>query len=179
MKIVSNLADAIVADKTGKRMPGVKKLRQEPGDNRPEFLMGHFWGALTALLQAGPRYFALPLRFEFQDGIKRSPSEKATTITRMATLMTETGDDLQEARRSDRGDEDRRRPKGRSPQSLGRGMRASRTMEANDSDSANSGRPISLGWPPSSRVPNSGRWSAPGWRPPSLAPCSGRWSATT
>jgi hypothetical protein len=84
------LADGIVADKTGKRMPGVKKLRQEPGDNRPEFLMGHFWGALTALLQSGNRYFALPLRLELQDGIKRSPSEKATTITRMGALMTET-----------------------------------------------------------------------------------------
>ena len=84
------LADAIVADKTGKRMPGVKKLRQEPGDNRPEFLMGHFWGALTAVVQSGARYFALPLRFELQDGIKRSPSEKATTITRMGRLVTET-----------------------------------------------------------------------------------------
>jgi hypothetical protein len=38
------------------------------------------------------------------------------------------GDDHQEARRSDRGEEDRWRPKGRSPQSLRRGLRASRTI---------------------------------------------------
>lgn len=84
------LADAIVAGKTGKKMPGVKKLRQEPGDNRPEFVLGHFWGAVTVLLHAGSHYFALPLRFELQDGLKRSPSDKTTTISRMASLITET-----------------------------------------------------------------------------------------
>jgi hypothetical protein len=84
------LADAIVTDKTGRHMPGVKKLHRTAGENRPEYPIGHFWGAVSVLVHAGERYFALPLRFQLQDGLRRSPSEKTTVITRMGQLIAET-----------------------------------------------------------------------------------------
>jgi len=88
------VADAVVAPKAGKKMPGVKSLHQaSKNNNKPEFVMGHFWGALTVLAQAaqvGSRIFALPVRFALQDGLKRSPSDSQSTITRMHTLVTQT-----------------------------------------------------------------------------------------
>jgi hypothetical protein len=71
-------------------MPGVKLLHQESTTNtKPEYIMGHFWGAISALVTAGPHVFALPLRLQIQDGLKRSPSEKATLIDKMHVLVTQ------------------------------------------------------------------------------------------
>lgn len=85
------VVDAVVAAKAGKRMPAVKSLHQaSENNNKPEFVMGHFWGALTVLARAGPRIFAVPVRFALQDGLKRSPSDSRTTITRMHGLVTQT-----------------------------------------------------------------------------------------
>lgn len=85
------VVDAVVAAKAGKRMPAVKALHQDSeNNNKPEFVMGHFWGALTVLARAGQRLFALPVRFALQDGLKRSPSDSQTTITRMYGLVTQT-----------------------------------------------------------------------------------------
>lgn len=72
-------------------MPGVKTLHQSSEDNnKPEFVMGHFWGALSVLAHAGSRVFAVPLRLNIQDGIKSSPSQKGTIITRMKDLVAST-----------------------------------------------------------------------------------------
>ena len=82
--------DAIKVGKSGKRMPGVKMLHQESGDNtKPEFIMGHFWGALGLLCGAGENVCAVPLLLKLQDGLKRSPSEKATLTDKMAQLVVE------------------------------------------------------------------------------------------
>ena len=84
------VVDGIKAAKAGRKMPAVKLLHQESTDNtKPEHLMGHFWGAVSSLVQAGPHVFALPLRFQIQDGLKRSPSEKATLIDKMHGLVTQ------------------------------------------------------------------------------------------
>src|SRR5439155_11089108 len=58
-------------------------------NTKPEHIMGHYWGALSTLVQAGLHVFALPLRFQIQDGLKRSPSEKATLIDKMHVLIVE------------------------------------------------------------------------------------------
>jgi hypothetical protein len=85
------VVDGLVSAKAGKKMPGVKKLHQSSeNNNKAEFVMGHFWGALSVLAQSGARLFAVPMRLALQDGIKFSPSEKATTITRMHEMVTET-----------------------------------------------------------------------------------------
>ncbi len=85
------IVDGLVAAKAGKKMPGVKMLHQASEDNnKPEFVMGHFWGALSALVHVGSRFFAVPMRLSIQDGLKASPSQKVTHITRMHQLVTAT-----------------------------------------------------------------------------------------
>lgn len=85
------LVDGIKVGKAGKKMPGVKLLHQESEDNtKPEYIMGHFWGAISMLVQAPTHLFSVPLRFQIQDGLKRSPTEVATLIDKMATLVTQT-----------------------------------------------------------------------------------------
>lgn len=80
--------DSLVAAKVGRCMPGVKRLHQgSEVHNRPEFVMGHLWGALSVLAQTGERIFAVPLRLALHDGFKRSPSDKATALTRMGDLI--------------------------------------------------------------------------------------------
>lgn len=84
------VVDGIKIGKAGRKMPGVKLLHQESNDNtKPEYIMGHFWGAVSALVWAGKHIFAIPLRFQIQDGLKRSPSEVATLIDKMHALVTE------------------------------------------------------------------------------------------
>jgi hypothetical protein len=85
------VVDGLVAAKAGKKMPGVKMLHQaSENNNKPEFVMGHFWGALSMLTQVGSRLFAVPLRLSIQDGVKSSPSQKDTLITRMHQLVAST-----------------------------------------------------------------------------------------
>jgi len=85
------LVDGIKVGKAGKRMPGVKLLHQESEDNtKPEYIMGHFWGAISMLVHAPTHVFSVPLRFQIQDGLKRSPAEVATLIDKMGTLVTQT-----------------------------------------------------------------------------------------
>ena len=84
------VVDGTKAGKAGRKMPAVKLLHQESTDNtKPEYIMGHYWGALSRLVQAGLHVFALPLRFQIQDGLKRSPSEKATLIDKMHVLIVQ------------------------------------------------------------------------------------------
>lgn len=84
------VVDSIKVGKTGKRMPGVKLLHQESDDNsKPEFIMGHHLGAVGALVQAGQSVFALPVRMQLQEGLKRSPSDAQTLLSKMAALLLE------------------------------------------------------------------------------------------
>ena len=86
-----HVIDSILVGKAGQKMPGVKKLHQESDNNtKPEYIMGHFWGALSILAHAGDNAFALPLRMQLQDGLKRSPSERSTRLDKMAELVTST-----------------------------------------------------------------------------------------
>jgi hypothetical protein len=84
------VADAIKVGKTGKRMPAVKLLHQESEDNsKPEYIMGHYFGAVAAVVAAGKNVFALPLRLQIQEGLKRSPTDAATLVSKMAVLLVE------------------------------------------------------------------------------------------
>jgi len=85
------VVDAIKVGKTGKKMPGVKLLHQESEDNsKAQYIMGHFWGSLCLLCSSCERFAAIPLRLQLQDGLKRSPSEKATLPDKMLRLIRET-----------------------------------------------------------------------------------------
>ena len=84
-----HVVDGIKVGKAGQKMPGVKLLHQESEDNtKPEYIMGHFWGAACSLIQAGGQVLAIPLRFQVQDGIKRSPTDSATLLDKMLALVT-------------------------------------------------------------------------------------------
>jgi len=86
-----HVVDGIKQGKAGRKMPGVKLLHQESNDNsKPEYIMGHYWGALSSLVRAGKHVFAIPLRFQIQDGLKRSPSEAASLVDKMGELVTTT-----------------------------------------------------------------------------------------
>lgn len=85
------LVDGIKVGKAGRKMPGVKLLHQESDNNtKPEYIMGHYWGAISWVVSGGSYAYALPLRCQIQDGLKRSPSEVATLIDKMGTLVTDT-----------------------------------------------------------------------------------------
>jgi len=85
------VVDGIKVGKAGRKMPGVKRLHQESTDNtKPEYIMGHFWGAVSALVAAGRHVLAIPLRFEIQDGLKRSPTDSQTLIDKMGRLVAAT-----------------------------------------------------------------------------------------
>lgn len=84
------VVDAIKIPKAGRKMPGVRILHQESDDNiKPEYIMGHFWGAIGMLVDAGIHAVSIPLRLQIQDGLKRSPTEAATLIDKMHTLVTD------------------------------------------------------------------------------------------
>ena len=85
------VVDGIKVGKAGRKMPGVKLMYQESDDNtKPEYIMGHFWGAIGLLVHTARHVYSVPLRFQIQDGLKRSPSEVATLIDKMGTLATRT-----------------------------------------------------------------------------------------
>ena len=82
------LVDSIKVAKEGRKMPAVKWQHQESENNtKPEFIRGHYWGGLSLLVRRWTQLFALPIRFEIQDGIKTSPSEKGSLVDKMATMI--------------------------------------------------------------------------------------------
>lgn len=85
------VVDGIKVGKAGKKMPGVKLLHQESQNNtKPEYIMGHYWGSVGRLVEGvGGHAYSVPLRFQIQDGLKRSPSEAASLIDKMGTLVAD------------------------------------------------------------------------------------------
>jgi hypothetical protein len=85
------VCDAIKIPKAGQKMPAVKGMHQESsGNTKPGYIMGHFWCSIGVLSGTFTHCFSIPLRFMIHDGIKRSPSEKATLSDKAAALMVAT-----------------------------------------------------------------------------------------
>jgi DDE superfamily endonuclease len=82
------VGDGIKVGKEGNKMPGVKRLHQESEDvSKPEWIRGHYFGAIGLLLGAGRALFAVPIQLELQDGVKAAnPEENATLVEQMAVL---------------------------------------------------------------------------------------------
>ena len=56
------VADGIKVAKTGRKMPGVKKLHQESDNNtKPEFIFGHSCQAVALIVCAASSFLAVPL----------------------------------------------------------------------------------------------------------------------
>ena len=82
------LADGIKAPKTGKKMPGVKKLHQESQNNsKPEFIFGHSCQAIAVVAKAASSYFALPLTSRIHEGVVFSNRDQRTLLDKLVSLL--------------------------------------------------------------------------------------------
>lgn len=85
------LADGIKVSKEGKKMPAVKMLHQESGNNtKSTFIFGHSFQAV-ALLAKGllGRPFAVPLSSRIHEGLVFSNRDKRTLLDKLVALFLE------------------------------------------------------------------------------------------
>ena len=79
--------DGIKVSKEGRKMPGVKGLHQESEDvNKPEWIRGHYFSALSLLLGSGNALFAVPIVLKLHDGIDPISSSELTLVDKMASV---------------------------------------------------------------------------------------------
>jgi len=82
------LADGIKAPKTGRKMPGVKKLHQESQNNsKPEYIFGHSCQAIAVVVHAAAGFFAVPLAAVIHEGVVFSNRDKRTLLDKLILLL--------------------------------------------------------------------------------------------
>lgn len=71
------LGDGTKQPKEGRYMPGVKKLFQESENSaKPEYIFGHMYGGIGAVIHQDSNYFCIPLDMNIQDGLKETSAWK-------------------------------------------------------------------------------------------------------
>lgn len=80
------LADGIKVAKTGRKMPGVKRLRAN-SDTKPRFIFGHSCQALTLVARYTSSFLAIPLACRIHEGIKRSSNDTKTQFDKLIELL--------------------------------------------------------------------------------------------
>jgi len=86
------VGDGIKVAKTGRRMPGVKKLHQESESNtKPEYIFGHSCQAIAVLTRALSGVFALPLACRIHEGLVFSNRDHRTLLDKMILLLDSLG----------------------------------------------------------------------------------------
>lgn len=69
------LGDGTKVPKEARRMPGVKKLYQESEDSsKPQFIHGHMFGGIGAVIGNLSKIFCIPLDLSLQDGLSGTAS---------------------------------------------------------------------------------------------------------
>lgn len=83
------LADGIKVAKDGRKMPAVKKLHQESGNNsKSPFIMGHSFQAISLLVTAPKGLVAaVPLVSRIHEGLVWSNRDSRTLLDKLATLF--------------------------------------------------------------------------------------------
>lgn len=82
------LADGIKAPKTGRKMPGVKKLHQESQNNtKPEYIFGHSCQAIAVVARAAAGFFAVPLACAIHEGVVFTNRDKRTLLDKIAIML--------------------------------------------------------------------------------------------
>ena len=83
------VADGIKVAKEGRKMPSVKKLHQESGNNsKSPFIMGHSFQALSLLVSAPQGLVAaVPLVSRIHEGVVWSNRDARTLLDKMAALF--------------------------------------------------------------------------------------------
>ena len=86
------VGDGIKVAKSGRKMPGVKKLHQESDSNtKPEYIFGHSCQAVAVLTQALSTVFAVPLACRIHEGVVFSNRDKRTLMDKMILLLDSLG----------------------------------------------------------------------------------------
>lgn len=91
------IGDTTKVVKEAKKMPGVKRLRQESQNSgKPEYIRGHHFGFIGLLVGSMAKALCVPLQGELHEGVEQTRPGKsfggkpATVVTRMAYLAIET-----------------------------------------------------------------------------------------
>ena len=86
------VGDGIKVPKSGRKMPGVKKLHQQSDSNtKPEYIFGHSCQAVAVLTQALSTVFAVPLACRIHEGVVFSNRDKRTLLDKMILLIDSLG----------------------------------------------------------------------------------------
>ena len=86
------VGDGIKIAKSGRKMPGVKKLHQTSESNtKPEYIFGHSCQAVAVLTRALSSVFALPLACRIHEGTVFSNRDKRTLLDKMILLLDSLG----------------------------------------------------------------------------------------
>ena len=82
------VADGIKIAKTGRKMPGVKKLHQESDNNtKPEFIYGHSCQAVGIVVRAASSFVAVPLASRIHEGVVFSNRHHRTLLDKLVALL--------------------------------------------------------------------------------------------
>lgn len=82
------VGDGIKVAKSGKKMPGVKRIHQESESNtKPEYIMGHSCQAVSILAQGLQSIVAIPLVARIHEGLVFSNRDKRTLLDKMILLL--------------------------------------------------------------------------------------------
>ncbi len=82
------LGDGIKAAKSGKKMPGVKRLHQSSESNtKPEFILGHSCQAAGLLVKGLSSVVCIPLIARIHEGVVFSNRSRRTLLDKMAEML--------------------------------------------------------------------------------------------
>jgi hypothetical protein len=82
------VGDGIKIGKTGKKMPGVKRLHQSSESNtKPEYILGHSCQAVAILAQGLWSIVAIPLAARIHEGVVFSNRDARTLLDKMVQLL--------------------------------------------------------------------------------------------
>ena len=76
------IGDGVKQSKEAYHMPGVKKLHQDSEDSsKGEYIFGHLFGAVGAVISKSNRFFCVPLKINIQDGLQSAAAWEGSTIS--------------------------------------------------------------------------------------------------
>lgn len=91
------VGDGVKQPKEGRRMPGVKRHRQESGNSgKPADMFGHLFGGVGILAGRGGKRFCIPLALRLQDGVRtlfgwvEQPERQGSHVVEMIRLACDT-----------------------------------------------------------------------------------------
>lgn len=82
------VGDGLKTAKSGKKMPGVKKLHQESESNtKPSYIFGHSCQAIAVLAGTMKSMFAVPLICRIHEGVKYTNRDKRSLVDKMVAML--------------------------------------------------------------------------------------------